>query len=125
MFADFERLIVMRVVSSRLDAEFVYEGPVAPVWAAAEAMQKNGKIRSGQAACFRSSIEAMMVSTPAAIVAGGALENRAVTGSDRSQLANVAREAKAVLQVDKLEAVADRATSMARRFWPASRQASA
>src|SRR3954469_23538850 len=29
------------------------------------------------------------------------------TGSDRSQLANVAREAKAVLQVDKLEAVAD------------------
>src|SRR6476661_8709069 len=30
------------------------------------------------------------------------------TGSDRSQLASVAREAKAVLQVDKLEAVADR-----------------
>ena len=30
------------------------------------------------------------------------------TGSDRSQLANVVREAKAVLQVDKLEAVADR-----------------
>jgi hypothetical protein len=30
------------------------------------------------------------------------------TGSDRSQLANVAREAKAVLQADKLEAVADR-----------------
>jgi len=30
------------------------------------------------------------------------------TGSDRSQLANVAKEAKAVLQVDKLEAVADR-----------------
>src|SRR3982074_1040456 len=30
------------------------------------------------------------------------------TGSDRAQLANVAREAKAVLQVDKLEAVADR-----------------
>jgi macrodomain Ter protein organizer (MatP/YcbG family) len=30
------------------------------------------------------------------------------TGSDRSQLANVAREAKTVLQVDKLEAVADR-----------------
>ena len=30
------------------------------------------------------------------------------TGSDRSQLANVAREAKAVLHVDKLEAVADR-----------------
>src|SRR5437764_734935 len=30
------------------------------------------------------------------------------TGSDRSQLANVAREAKAVLQVDKLEAAADR-----------------
>ena len=29
-------------------------------------------------------------------------------GSDRSQLANVAREAKAVLQVDKLEAIADR-----------------
>ena len=53
MFADFERLIVMRVVSSRLEAEFVYDGPVAQVWAAAEAMQKNGqrKIRSGQAAC--------------------------------------------------------------------------
>src|SRR3979490_2018726 len=30
------------------------------------------------------------------------------TGSDRSRLANVAREAKAVLHVDKLEAVADR-----------------
>src|ERR1700758_34637 len=30
------------------------------------------------------------------------------SGSDRAQLANVAREAKAVLQVDKLEAVADR-----------------
>src|SRR6266852_5903546 len=30
------------------------------------------------------------------------------TGSDRSQLASVAKEAKAVLQVDKLEAVADR-----------------
>jgi len=30
------------------------------------------------------------------------------TGSDRSQLANVAKEAKAVLQVEKLEAVADR-----------------
>src|SRR6188472_823264 len=30
------------------------------------------------------------------------------TGSDRSQLASVAREAKAVLQVDQLEAVADR-----------------
>src|SRR5438034_4246545 len=30
------------------------------------------------------------------------------TGSDRAQLANVAREAKAVLQVDKLDAVADR-----------------
>jgi hypothetical protein len=32
MFADFERLIVMRVVSSRLEAEFVYDGPdAAPV----------------------------------------------------------------------------------------------
>jgi hypothetical protein len=30
------------------------------------------------------------------------------TGSDRSQLANVAKDAKAVLQVEKLEAVADR-----------------
>ena len=30
------------------------------------------------------------------------------TGSDRSQLANVAKEAKAVLHVEKLEAVADR-----------------
>lgn len=33
---------------------------------------------------------------------------RTTTGSDRSQLANVAREAKAVLQVDDLEAIADR-----------------
>ena len=30
------------------------------------------------------------------------------TGSDRSQLANIAKEAKAVLHVEKLEAVADR-----------------
>ena len=44
-------------------------------------------------------------------------------GSDRSQLAKVAREAKAVLQVDKLEASPTAATSMARRYWPASRQA--
>jgi hypothetical protein len=49
MFADFERLIVMRVVSSRLEAEFVYDGPVAPVWAAAEAMQKNGQRKIGLA----------------------------------------------------------------------------
>jgi hypothetical protein len=30
------------------------------------------------------------------------------TGSDRSQLANVAKAAKAILQTEKLEAVADR-----------------
>jgi hypothetical protein len=40
---------VMRVVSSRLEAEFVYDGPVAPVWAAAEAMQKNGQRKIGLA----------------------------------------------------------------------------
>ena len=33
---------------------------------------------------------------------------RAPSGSDRAQLANVAKEAKAVLQTDELEAVADR-----------------
>jgi hypothetical protein len=37
----------------------------------------------------------------------------------------VAREAKAVLQVDKLEAVADRGYFNGEEIWPASRQASA
>ena len=47
------------------------------------------------------------------------------TGSDRSQLANVAREAKAVLQSITSKPSPTAATSMARRSWPASRQASA
>jgi transposase len=45
-------------------------------------------------------------------------------GSDRAQLANTAQAAKAALDVDKLEAVADRGSSTALRSWPASRLAS-
>src|SRR6184192_1960122 len=44
------------------------------------------------------------------------------TGSDRAQLANIASRAKGVLGVEKLEAVADRATIAARKFLPATRQ---
>jgi ribosomal protein L14E/L6E/L27E len=46
------------------------------------------------------------------------------TGSDRSQLANVAREAKACKSTNSKPSPTE-ATSMARRSWPASRQASA
>ena len=42
MFADCERLIVLRVVSPE-QAEIAYDGPGAPIWAAAGAMQKNGQ----------------------------------------------------------------------------------
>ena len=42
MFADCDRLIVLRVVSPE-EAEIVYDGPGAPVWAAAGKMQKNGQ----------------------------------------------------------------------------------
>ena len=42
MFADCERLIVMRIVSPE-QAEIVYDGRGAPIWAAAGAMQKNGQ----------------------------------------------------------------------------------
>ena len=42
MFADCDRLIVLRVVSPE-QAEVVYDGPGAPVWAAAGKMQKNGQ----------------------------------------------------------------------------------
>ena len=42
MFADCERLIVLRVVSPE-QAEIVYDGSGAPIWAAAGAMQKNGQ----------------------------------------------------------------------------------
>ena len=38
-------------------------------------------------------------------------------GSDRSQLANVASGAKAVLQTDKLDAVADRGYFNSVRYW--------
>lgn len=44
MYADCERLIVLRIVMpERTEAEIVYDGPGAPVWAAASAMQKNGQ----------------------------------------------------------------------------------
>ena len=42
LFADCDRLIVLRVVSPE-QAEIVYDGPGAPVWAAAGKMQKNGQ----------------------------------------------------------------------------------
>ena len=42
MFADCERLIVLRIVSPE-EAEIVYDGPGAPAWAAAGSMQKNGQ----------------------------------------------------------------------------------
>jgi hypothetical protein len=42
MFADCERLIVLRIVSPE-QAEIAYDGPGAAVWAAARPMQKNGQ----------------------------------------------------------------------------------
>src|SRR3974390_980030 len=42
LFADCDRLIVLRIVSPE-QAEIVYDGPGAPVWAAAGKMQKNGQ----------------------------------------------------------------------------------
>jgi hypothetical protein len=42
LFADCDRLIVLRVFSPE-QAEIVYDGPGAPVWAAAGKMQKNGQ----------------------------------------------------------------------------------
>lgn len=42
LYATCERLVVLRVVSPE-DAEIVYDGPGAPVWDAAGAMQKNGQ----------------------------------------------------------------------------------
>jgi hypothetical protein len=42
MYADCERLILLRIVSPG-EAEVVYDGPGAPAWAAAESMQKNGQ----------------------------------------------------------------------------------
>ena len=44
------------------------------------------------------------------------------SGSDRAQLANVAKQAQAVLQTDNLEAVADRGYSTARNSWHARRR---
>ena len=46
------------------------------------------------------------------------------TGSDRAQLANIAKQAKAVLQTDKLEAVADRGYFNSRRSSRVTRPAS-
>lgn len=42
LYATCDRLVVLRVVSPE-EAEIVYDGPGAPVWAAAGAMQKNGQ----------------------------------------------------------------------------------
>jgi hypothetical protein len=42
LYADCDRLIVLRIVSPE-QAEIVYDGPGAPVWAAAGTMQKNGQ----------------------------------------------------------------------------------
>jgi hypothetical protein len=42
MYADCDRLIVLRIVSPE-QAEIVYDGPGAPVWAAAGKMQKTGQ----------------------------------------------------------------------------------
>lgn len=42
MYADCDRLVVLRVVSPS-EAEIVYDGPGAPAWAAAGTMQKNGQ----------------------------------------------------------------------------------
>jgi hypothetical protein len=39
---DCDRLIVLRLVSPK-QAEIVYDGPGAPVWASAGKMQKNGQ----------------------------------------------------------------------------------
>ena len=43
-------------------------------------------------------------------------------GTDRSQLTSVAKKAKATLKVENLDAVADRGTSIVKRFWHAKRQ---
>ena len=46
MYADCDRLIVLRIVSPE-EAEVVYDGPGAPAWAAAGAKQKNGQRKIG------------------------------------------------------------------------------
>ena len=42
MYAECIRLVVLRVVSPE-EAEIVYDGPGAPVWASAGKVQKNGQ----------------------------------------------------------------------------------
>jgi hypothetical protein len=42
MYADCDRLVVLRVVSPH-EAEIVYDGDGAPAWAAAGAMGENGQ----------------------------------------------------------------------------------
>lgn len=42
LYATCDRLVVLRVLSPE-EAEIVYDGPGAPVWEAAGAMQKNGQ----------------------------------------------------------------------------------
>jgi hypothetical protein len=46
MYADCDRLIVLRIVSPE-EAEVVYDGPGAPAWAAAGSKQKNGQRKIG------------------------------------------------------------------------------
>jgi hypothetical protein len=48
MYADCDRLIVLRIVSPE-EAEVVYDGPGAPAWAAAGSMQKTGQRKIGLA----------------------------------------------------------------------------
>jgi hypothetical protein len=45
-------------------------------------------------------------------------------GTDRSQLAHMAKETKATLEADNLDVVADAATSTAKRSWHARKRAS-
>jgi transposase len=44
-------------------------------------------------------------------------------GNDRGQLARMSKQAKEVLEVDELEAIADRGYLTERRYWPAKRLA--
>ena len=60
MFADCERLIVLRIVSPE-EAEVVYDGPGAPAWAAAGSMQKNGQ-RKISLSTLRAIVEKMRAS---------------------------------------------------------------
>lgn len=58
LYATCDRLVVLRVVSPE-EAEIVYDGPGAPVWDAAGAMQKNGQrlIRLTKLKAIRTALE--------------------------------------------------------------------